>query len=422
VACLLGVDDVEVAGLREDLTEFVADVFGSLSRVGWQQRAGQYVQGLMLDGRRKSIQPMAARMHAVHDQALNHFVTNSPWDVTAVRRRLAQRLDPVIGTGAWAIDDTGWVKCGTASPGVARQYTGTAGKITNCQVGVSVNLVTDTASCPINWRLFLPEAWDPASPEAAPDVTERRRNAAIPDQIGHREKWRLALGMIDEVIGWQLRPPLIVADAGYGDAAEFRQGLDDRDLAYVVGASSTHTAFTEDTQRTAPPYKGAGRRPPLIYRDRAPTLKEHVLAAGQHSARKVAWRLGSRRRAGKARKMTGHFVFLRVRPASQVHRRAASFEDLPVRWLIAEWPPNQPEPTRYWLSNLPANTPHRTLVQSAKLRWRIEHDYREIKTGLGLDHYEGRTWQGWHHHTTLVCTAHAFLTLQRLDPKAPAPA
>jgi SRSO17 transposase len=118
------VDDIEVAALREDLAGFVADVFASLTRAGWQQRASQYVQGLMLDGRRKSIQPMAARMHAVHDQALNHFVTNSPWDVTAVRLRLAQRLDPVIGTQAWAIDDTGWLKCGTASPGVARQYTG----------------------------------------------------------------------------------------------------------------------------------------------------------------------------------------------------------------------------------------------------------------------------------------------------------
>jgi SRSO17 transposase len=119
--------------------------------------------------------------------------------------------------------------------------------------------------------------------------------------------------------------------------------------------------------------------------------------------------------------MHGTFVFLQLRPASLVHRRAAGFGDLPVRWLIAEWPPGEPEPTRYWLSNLPADTPYRRLVRLAKLRWRIEHDYREVKTGLGLDHYEGRTWQGWHHHTTLVSAAHAFLTLQRLDPKTPAP-
>ncbi|NUR73629.1 MAG: IS701 family transposase [Hamadaea sp.] len=415
-------DDVEVCGLAEDLAEFTAEVFAWLTRSGWQERAGQYLRGLMLDGRRKSIQPMAGRMHAVNDQALNHFVTNSPWDVTAVRRQLARRLDPAIGPHAWAVDDTGWLKCGAASPCVTRQYTGTAGKVTNCQVGVSLNLVTDTASCPVDWRLFLPETWDPASRKAAGDVTERRSRARIPRQVTHREKWRLALDMIDEVIGWGLTPPLVVADAGYGDAAEFRQGLDDRGLTYVVGVAATHTAFTQDTQRSAPPYKGAGRRPPLIYREPAPSLLKHLLAAGRHTACTVTWRDGSRRRGAKPSKLRSRFVFLRVRPASNVHRRAVDFGDLPVRWLIAEWPPGEPEPTRYWLSNLPADTPHRTLVRLAKLRWRIEHDYREVKTGLGLDHYEGRTWMGWHHHTTLVSAAHGFLTLQRLDPKTPAPA
>jgi SRSO17 transposase len=282
---------------------------------------------------------------------------------------------------------------------------------------VSLNLVTDTASCPADWRLFVPESWDPATPGAG----ERRRKTAMPADAKHREKWRLGLDMIDEVTRWGLQPPLIVADAGYGDAAEFRQELDNRNLPYVVGVNNAHTAFTEDTQRTAPPYKGAGRRPPLIYRQAAPSLKTHVMNAGRAAARTVAWRTGSRRRSGKPRMMRGHFVFLQVRPASQVHRRAADFGDLPLRWLIAEWPPGETEPTRYWLSNLPAGTPLRRLVRLAKLRWRIEHDYREVKTGLGLDHYEGRTWQGWHHHTTLVSAAHAFLTLQRMDPKTRAP-
>jgi SRSO17 transposase len=375
----------------------------------------------MLDGRRKSIQPMAARLAGPHEQALNHFVTNSPWDAGAVRERLAVRMDEAIGPAAWALDDTGWLKCGTASVCVARQYTGTAGKVTNCQIGVSLNLVTDTASCPVDWRLFVPESWDPASSTATPESSERRRKAAMPADAKHQEKWRLGLAMIDEVTAWGVTPPLIVADAGYGDAAEFRQELQNRDLTYIVGVNCAHTAFTVDTQRTAPPYKGAGRRPPLIYREAAPSLKTHVLGAGRGSTRRVTWREGSRRRNGKVRMMRGSFVFLRLRPASLVHRRAADFGDLPVRWLIAEWPPSEPEPTRYWLSNLPGNTPYRQLVRGAKLRWRIEHDYREIKTGLGLDHYEGRTWQGWHHHTTLVCAAHAFLTLQRLDPKTRAP-
>jgi SRSO17 transposase len=411
-------DLYEVARLEADLQTFVGDVFASLTRVGWQGRAGQYLQGLMLDGRRKSIQPMASRLPGVHDQALNHFVTNSPWDVAAVRARLAQRMTTAIGPQAWALDDTGWLKCGTASPGVARQYTGTAGKVTNCQIGVSLNLVTDTASCPVNWRLFIPEQWDPTSPAAPADVAARRARAGIPDHAVHREKWRLGLDLLDEVMSFTGTPaPLLLADAGYGDAAEFRQGLDERGLHYIVGVNNAHTAFSEATRRSAPPYKGAGRRPPLIYRQRAPSLKEHVLAAGHGAARRVTWRTGSRRRDGRTRLLRGWFVFLRVRPASQVHRRAANFGDLPVRWLIAEWPPGQAEPTRYWLSNLPATTTHRALVRLAKLRWRIEHDYRELKTGLGLGHFEGRTWQGWHHHVTLVSTAHAFLTLQRLDPK-----
>ncbi|WP_030443800.1 IS701 family transposase [Actinoplanes subtropicus] len=410
-------DTVAVHRLAVDLDDFVADVFTPLTRSGWQDRAGYYLRGLMLDGRRKSIQPMAARLAGPNEQALNHFVTNSPWDATAVRERLAVRMHEAISPNAWALDDTGWLKCGTASVCVARQYTGTAGKVTNCQIGVSLNLVTDTASCPADWRLFVPESWDPAAPEAG----ERRRKAGMPADAKHREKWRLGLDMIDEAIGWGLRPPLIVADAGYGDAAEFRQELDNRHLPYIVGVNCAHTAFTEDTQRTAPPYKGAGRRPPLIYREAAPSLKTHVLAAGRAAVRQVAWRPGSRRRGGRIRMMRSHFVFLRLRPASLVHRRAVDFGDLPVRWLIAEWPPSEPEPTRYWLSNLPEHTPKRRLVRLAKLRWRIEHDYREIKTGLGLDHYEGRTWQGWHHHTTLVSAAHAFLTLQRLDPKTTAP-
>jgi SRSO17 transposase len=191
-------DVAEVQQLSDDLDEFVADVFAPLTRSGWQDRAGQYVRGLMLDGRRKSIQPMAARLAGPHEQALNHFVTNSPWDAAGVRRRLALRIDRAIEPRAWAIDDTGWLKYGTASVCVTRQYTGTAGKVTNCQVGVSLNLVTDTASCPVDWRLFVPEAWDLAG--GGPGVAECRRRTAMPDDAVHQEKWRLALDMIDETV------------------------------------------------------------------------------------------------------------------------------------------------------------------------------------------------------------------------------
>ena len=200
-------DVVEADRLREDLFEFSSDVFASLTRSGWRDRAAAYVQGLMIDGRRKSIQPMAARLRGVHEQALNHFVTNSPWPVEPVRERIAALADDAITPAAWAIDDTGLLKCGTASPCVARQYTGTAGKVTNCQIAVSVSMVTDTASCPVDWRLFLPESWDPASPKATADVHDRRRKAGIGDQVTHREKWRLALDMIDELMTWGHQPP-----------------------------------------------------------------------------------------------------------------------------------------------------------------------------------------------------------------------
>ncbi|WP_433721105.1 IS701 family transposase [Actinoplanes sp. CA-051413] len=414
-------DTVAVRQLSDDLSEYVEDVFASLRYSGWQDRAGQYLRGLMLDGRRKSIQPMAARLHGPHEQALNHFVTNSPWDVTPVRRRLAERMSEALHGPAWAIDDTGLLKYGTASPCVARQYTGTAGKITNCQVAVSVSLVTDTASCPVDWRLFLPEAWDPASSKATADVVTRRRRAQIPDQVGHTPKWRLALAMIDELLGWGLRPRVLVADAGYGDAGKFRQALAERDIDYAVQVAHTVTAYPLSIGRTRVPYCGDGPYPKKIYRQPARPVRDLLLAAGPGAARRVTWRNSSRRRTGQPVAMSSKFVFQRVRPAGPAIRSAHLGQDLPEAWLIAEWPTGEPEPVKYWLSNLPATTPKRTLIRLAKLRWRIEHDYREVKTGLGLDHYEGRTWQGWHHHTTLVSAAHAFLTLQRLDPKTRAP-
>jgi SRSO17 transposase len=414
-------DTMAVQRLGDDLAEYVGDVFGSLRYSGWQDRAGYYLRGLMLDGRRKSIQPMAARLHGPHEQALNHFVTNSPWDVAPVRRRIAERISEVLPGPAWAIDDTGLLKYGTASPCVARQYTGTAGKITNCQVAVSVSLVTETASCPVDWRLFLPEAWDPASPKATADVAQRRRRAQIPDPVGHTPKWRLALAMIDELLGWGLRPSVLVADAGYGDAGEFRQALADRDIDYAVQVAHTVTAYPLEVERTMVPYCGDGPYPKKIYRQPGGPVRALLLAAGPAAARRVTWRDSSRRRAGRLVPMSSKFVFQRVRPAGPAIRSAHLGEDLPEAWLIAEWPAGEPEPVKYWLSNLPAGTSKRTLVRLAKLRWRIEHDYREVKTGLGLDHYEGRTWQGWHHHTTLVSAAHAFLTLQRLDPKTRAP-
>jgi len=281
-------------------------------------------------------------------------------------------------------------------------------------------MVTDTASCPVDWRLFVPESWDPASSKAAADVHQRRRKAGIDDDIGHREKWRLALDMIDELISWGRHPPLIVADSGYGDNAEFRDQLTQRGLAYIVQVSGDLNAYPVQAQRTTIARSWTGRPSVPRYRNPVSTLST-LATAGPGSARRITWRQGSRRRGGQAQMMSSRFVVQRVRPAGRVLRDAYRGQDLPEAWLLADWPPGTAEPIKYWLSNLPTLTAKRTLVRQAKLRWRIEHDSREVKTGLGLHHYEGRTWTGWHHHVTLVSAAHAFLTLQRLNPKTHAP-
>ncbi|SCE62331.1 SRSO17 transposase, partial [Streptomyces sp. Termitarium-T10T-6] len=377
--------------------------------------------------RRKSVEPMAARLgEDGNRQALAHFITTSPWDPAHVRARLAWRMQQMIKPTALIIDDTGFLKDGDASACVTRQYTGTAGKVTNCQAGVSLHLAADGASAAVDWRLFLPESWDPASPKADPAKVARRTTCGIPEEVGHVEKWQLALDMIDETTSWGIEVPLVVADGGYGDTASFRLGLEERRLSYAVGISTTTTAQPEAAQPHTPTYGGRGPRPQPVYPEPAQTVKKLVIAAGKRAARPVQWREGSRPGSGRSgvKRMYSRFVALRIRPAGREIRKAADGPELPVRWLLAEWPAGEPEPVQFWLSNLPADTPLAILVRTAKLRWRIEHDYREMKQALGLAHFEGRTWRGWHHHVTLVSVAHAFCTLQRItrSPKETAPA
>ncbi|WP_152895876.1 IS701 family transposase [Streptomyces adustus] len=406
-----------MAGVREDLEAFAADLFDGFFRAD-QRRWGQaYVRGLLLDGRRKSVEPMAARLgEDGNRQALAHFITSSPWDPAHVRARLAWRMQDVVGPEALIVDDTGFLKDGDASACVSRQYTGTAGKVTKCQVGVSLHLARDHASAAVNWRLFLPASWDPASAQADADRVGRRTRCGIPAGVGHVEKWQLALDMIDETRSWGVAIPLVVADAGYGDAAAFRDGLEERKLFYAVGISGRHTAQPADARPVQPVYAGTGRPPIAHYPEPARTMKDLVIAAGRTAARPVAWREGSRlgRSRSGFKRMYSRFVALRVRPAGRGVRRAGDTAELSERWLLAEWPAGEAEPVQFWLSNLPSGMPLATLVRLAKLRWRIEHDYREMKQALGLAHFEGRTWNGWHHHVTLVSAAHAFCTLRRL--------
>lgn len=383
--------------------QFAEQMYAPLVRCDQRAKAEQYVRGLLLEGRRKSIQPMAARLADGDEQGLQQFITDSPWEDTPVRRRLARRMTAEIAPEGWVIDDTGLPKDGRFSPGVARQYCGALGKTANCQVLVSVNAVTDKASCPLAWRLFLPPEWDIDA--------ERRTKAKIPEGVRHREKWRLALDLLDELLGWGLERQVVQADGGYGDISAFRVGLEQRRLEYVVQVKGATSAHPADAAPVTPAYKGTGRPPKPRYPDKPTNLRALALAAGPDAARPISWREGDRG------PLTSRFIALRVRPANDAQRDDDGV--LPERWLLAEWPASKDEPVKYWLSNLPADTPLTRLVALAKLRWRVEHDYRELKQCLGLDHYEGRTYRGLHHHLTCVTVAHAFLTCWRLSRAGP---
>jgi SRSO17 transposase len=444
----------ELSVVRQRLEAFAADVFVPLSRSDQRVKGETYLRGLLLDGRRKSMQPMAARLGVDH-QGLQQFVTTSTWDTMAVRARLAERAVELIDPVAWVFDDTGFPKDGAGSPGVARQYSGTLGRVANCQIGVSVHAVTDTASCPLDWRLFLPESWDPVkagpaavkaakakqrktltnAPRAAASAEpaevdveavaaaateaarQRRRKSAIPDSEGHRPKWMLAIEMLDGLAEHGLRAPLAAADCGYGDNSQFRAALDERGIVYSVQVKGETLAHPADAAPVAATWSGRGRPPtrPDYPRD-ATSIAQQVLDAGRDAAVTVTWREGSK---GTLRST---FVFVRVRPAGHRIRRNPDDGSLPERWLIAQWPDDEPEPVTFWLSSQPADTDPTDLIRYAKIRWRIEHDYRELKTGLGLDHFEGRSFTGWHRHVTLVTAAHLFITTLRHDPKAAAPA
>ena len=425
----------EIAEVRPRLLDFTAGMLGGLARKD-QRAAGElYVRGLLTDGQRKSMEPMAARLGIDH-QRLQQFITSSTWDYGAVRRNVARWFAASFPVEALVIDDTGFPKDGSASPCVARQYSGTLGKTANCQIGVSVHLAGEHASCAADWRLFCPESWDDAAladPVAAAAARRRREQARIPDGIRHREKWRLALEMLDEMAGpggWGILEqvtaaggtrPVVTADAGYGDNTTFRLELEDRRWQYALAVKGTTSAHAGDARPVTRSRGGGPGRPPRpAYPGPAVSLRQLAIAHADQ-VQPVTWRQGTKTTAGNPdAAMTSHFLAIRVRPANRDIPRGQD-GSLPGCWLLAQWPPAADEPTDYWLSNLPPDTPIAELVRLAKIRWRVEHDYRELKPGLGLDHFEGRSFAGWHRHVTLATLAQAFCTLLRSDPKAHAP-
>jgi len=383
-----GLTAAELARIRRRLEAFADDLFASLPRADQRARGQCYLRGLMLEGRRKSIEPMAARLGEVHYQALHHFVAVSAWDWRPVRRRLAEVMTGSLQPTAWVVDDTGFPKDGSCSVGVQRQYSGTLGKRANCQLGVSVDAVTEQASCPLDWRLFVPERWDEAA------MAARRAACRLPQGVHHRPKWQLVLDMLDELAGWELVPPVLLADSGYGEVGEFRWGLDARQIPYVAEVRADTSAYSEHVHPTVAPYTGKGRRPRPRYHDRPCSLAQLALQAGQQACVELIWRRGSK---GLQR---GRFLALRVCPAGVTPRRLARQDggELPVRWLLVEWPIGKAEPTKYWLSNLPETTPIVELVRLARSRWRVEQDYRELKGALGWT--TSKAAAGWAGTTT----------------------
>nr|WP_241829803.1 IS701 family transposase [Parafrankia colletiae] len=400
----------EMERARPIVEAFAEDMLGGLRRRDQRAKGELYLRGLLLDGRRKSMRPMADRL-AVDHQCLQQFITSSTWDHRDVRRRLTRwavgALDPV----ALVVDDSGFPKDGPTSPGVARMYSCKLGRVGNCQIGVSAHAVTDEMSAALNWRLFLPPSWDDTAlgdPGQIAVARARRAQAAIPDDQRHQEKWRLALDMIDELRGWGMPARPVVADATYGDVTAFRRGLTERGVPYVVAVTPTATAQAADTAPAA--YPDSGRpAPATAHPDLPRDLRTLVMASSWPDGRFVPWRAGTQ--LGPV-EVTGtglrrsRFLALRIRTSTPE-------QGPPECWLLAEWPPGTPEPSDYWLSTLPADAELRELVHLARIRSRIVHDYRELRDALGLDHFEGRSWTGWHRHVTLVSVAQAIRTRLR---------
>jgi len=402
--------DPPAVGVRERMEGFVWEMTGGFALARQRENALLYVRGLVEHGGRKSLQPTLFRLEetAARYESMQQFLADSPWDPELLVRTCAERVAPEVGVAAWVVDDTGIVKDGKHSPGVKRQYSGTLGKIGNCQITVSVHAVGVRGTVPLGWRLYLPEEW-------CGDL-ERRRKAKIPESVCFQTKPRLAAELCERAAGWDVPAAPILADSAYGDDSAFRTELHADGCEYVVAVSAQLSVYGPETTFTVPERNGPrGRRRTVARPDRKP---ESLRALAERLPAR-AWRTLPCRTTPAGEDATGRFAFVRVVATHPVRN-----DHQPPReeWLIIEWPPAAEQPSDYWFSNLPADTPKERLARLARLRWMIELDYRELKGELGLDHYEGRSYAGFHHHTALVTCAHAFLTLERLDPKAPRPA
>ena len=367
-----------------------------------------YTKGLLLPIERKSVEPMAARLAPANvrqmHQSLHHIVAEAAWSDSALLREVRRQVLPAMTRKhpltAWIVDDTGFPKKGTHSVGVTRQYCGQLGKQENCRVAVSLSLATEQASLPVAYQLYLPEIWaqDPA----------RRNQAGVPQEIRFQTKPEIALAQIRSLVEADVPCAPVLADAAYGNDNRFRAGLQQLGLEYAVGIQSSTSVWPPGFAPLPSKVRGViGRPPKLLRRDERHqplSLKELALCLSPSDLRRVSWREGTRGT------MHSRFAALRVRVAHRDYERSQPRDE---QWLLIEWPKAEKGPTQYWLSNLPASSSVRQLVATAKLRWRIERDYQELKQELGLGHFEGRNWRGFHHHATLSIAAYGFLVVER---------
>jgi SRSO17 transposase len=357
---------------------------------------------------RKSVEPMAAvtapeRVAAQH-QSLLHFVNQAPWSDEKVLAKVREMVMPALERHgpieAWIIDDTGLPKKGRHSVGVGRQYCGQVGKQDNCQVAVSLSIANRHASLPVAYRLYLPEDWA--------EDGDRRRKAGVPEEIGFKTKPEIALEQLRWACEAGIARGVVLMDAGYGCNTNLRTSISALALRYVAGILSQTCVWVSGTGPLPPKkWSGRGRQPKLIRRDakhQPVSVKQLAFDLPQRAWRTMQWREGT------AEWLSSRFARVRVRAA---HHDYKLTDSRPEEWLLIEWPKGEKEPTKYWLSTLPKDITFRALVDLAKLRWRIERDYQELKQEVGLGHYEGRGWRGFHHHATLCIAAYGFLVSER---------
>lgn len=399
----------ELAELADDLEGFLEQMTFGLGRLERRNAMKAYSRGLLLDGERKSMEPIAARIASSPAdvvpcrQRLHEAISMAEWDQTEVFRRIAIRVRHELPkVEALVVDDTGIPKKGYHSVGVGRQYSGTLGRVDNCQVIASLHLASEFGGACIGARVYLPRDWtnDP----------KRLAKAHVPSDVVFLEKWRIVLELIDRAIDAGVAKGLpVLADAAYGDATEFREALIARKLSYVLGVSGTAVVWPPGfTPRPPPARTGRAGRPRTKWQagDVVPIAISSLADSLPASAwKKVTWREGTRGPQSE------YFARVRVRTA---HRHSSGEAPGEEQWLLCEKTTRRGHPTTYHLSNLPQNVSLKRLVFIAKIRWRIERDYQELKSELGFDHFEGRGWRGLHHHLALVAAAHAFLTLRRV--------